>query len=367
MALWIIAAGLLGFIVLAIAVLAIQQRRPHPHALSRTTKQTARAKPAGAAHALAKADQHSSRAPDVHRINSHDSALTKPIVIEATAKTALSAAIPQLGPYDIVKQLGHGAMGAVYLGRDAATGRDVAIKTLSMAREFSGADLIDVRERFLREATLVAQLNHPDIVRVWHSGETNGLAYMAMELVSGVELSTHCQANSLLDWHDVASIGARIAEALAFAHTQGVTHRDIKPANIMFDAATGSVKLMDFGVALVADAARTRTGVVLGTPCYMSPEQLGGQTIDGRSDLYALGVTLFQMLTGRLPHTETAMGALMKAVANDPAPHVADLRSDLPRSLGDVIDLALQKHPSTRYANGQQMADDLRAVIAMNG
>lgn len=364
MALWIIAAGLLALIVLAIAVLAIQQRRPPLRESSRTGK---RVKPTSAAKALAKteADDQAGRTPSAGRINSHRAGSTKPVAIEASSEAAQPAAITQLGPYAIVKQLGHGAMGAVYLGRDTATGREAAIKTLAMAREFSGTDLIDVRERFLREAKLVAKLDHPDIVRVWHSGETNGLAYMAMELVPGIELSMHCQAHRLLEWREVATIGARVADALAYAHTQGVTHRDIKPANIMFDAATDSVKLMDFGVALVADAARTRTGVVLGTPCYMSPEQLGGQTIDGRSDLYALGVTLFQLLTGRLPHTETAMGALMKAVAQNPVPHIADLRADLPRSLGDVVDLALQKHPSTRYANGQQMANDLRAVVTI--
>jgi serine/threonine protein kinase len=118
-------------------------------------------------------------------------------------------------------------------------------------------------------------------------------------------------------------------------------------------------------VARVADAARTRTGVVLGTPSFMSPEQLAGQTIDGRSDLYSLGVTLFQLLTGRLPHAHESMAELMRAVAHEPAPHVCDIRSELPRSLGDVVDLALQKHPNTRYANGQQMADDLRAVLSL--
>jgi serine/threonine protein kinase len=341
---WIIAAGLLAFIALAMAALLRQQRTPRRQRHKRSAQHPQAAKLASPTGPQA----------------------TPPAAIIQPPTAVPPTAIAQLGPYTIIKQLGHGAMGAVYLGQDATTGRQAALKTLAMAREFSGTDLIDVRERFLREAQLVAKLNHPDIVRVWHSGETQGLAYMAMEVVSGVELSAHCQANDLLDWRDVATIGARVADALAYAHSQGITHRDIKPANIMFDAATGAVKLMDFGVALVADATRTRTGVVLGTPCYMSPEQLGGQTIDGRSDLYALGVTLFQLLTGRLPHTETAMGALMKAVAQNPAPHISELRPDLPRSLGDVVDLALQKHPSTRYANGQQLADDLRAVLAMN-
>ena len=153
-----------------------------------------------------------------------------------------------------------------------------------------------------------------------------------------------------------------MAEALAYAHERGVTHRDIKPANIMIDPATDSVKVMDFGVARVADAARTRTGVVLGTPTFMSPEQLSGQVIDGRSDLYSLGVTLFQLLTGQLPYRNDSMATLMRAIARDKVPNVCDLRPELPPAVGDIVALALEKHPNIRYANGRQMADDLRAV-----
>ncbi len=271
----------------------------------------------------------------------------------------------QLGKYVIDKQIGRGAMGAVYLGYDPATGRRLALKTMALAKEFSGADLIDARSRFLREAEMAGRLDHPDIVRVTDAGELGGLAFIAMELVEGHELSEFAEPGKLLPWQDLVRIMIRVAEALAYAHSRGVTHRDIKPSNIMFDKATDAVKLMDFGVARVADAARTRTGVVLGTPSFMSPEQLGGQTIDGRSDLYSLGVTLFQLLTGRLPHAHDSMSALMRAVAHEPAPHVCDIRPELPRNLGDVVDLALQKHPNTRYANGLQMAEDLRAVLSM--
>lgn len=268
-----------------------------------------------------------------------------------------------LGRYVIDKPLGQGAMGAVYQGHDAVTGRRVALKTMALSREFSGDELADARSRFLREADMAGRLQHPDIVGILDAGETDGLAYIAMELVDGVDLGHHVQPGHLLSLPQVLRIGARVADALAYAHTRGVTHRDIKPANIMVDVAHDVVKVMDFGVARVADATRTRTGVVLGTPTFMSPEQLSGQPIDGRSDLYSLGVTLFQLLTGQLPYRSDSMAALMRAIGREPPVPLNSLRPDLPAALSDIVALALQKHPATRYASGQQMADDLRAVL----
>ncbi len=268
----------------------------------------------------------------------------------------------QMGKYLIEKQIGRGAMGAVYLGYDPATDRKVALKTMALAQEFSGAELADARNRFLREAEMAGRLQHPDIVSILDTGEQDGVAYIAMELVDGTDLSQHAHPDRLLPLNQLLPIMARVAEALAYAHTRGVTHRDIKPANIMVDLPRGTVKVMDFGVARVADATRTRTGVVLGTPTFMSPEQLSGQTIDGRSDLYSLGVTLFQLLTGQLPYRNDYMAALMRAIGRETAPNVCSIRPDLPAALGDIVALALEKHPQTRYATGQQMAEDLRAV-----
>ena len=270
---------------------------------------------------------------------------------------------PGLGRYLIDKPLGQGAMGAVYLGHDPATGRRVAIKTMALSREFSGDELADARNRFLREADMAGRLRHPDIVGILDAGEADGLAYIAMELIEGVDLSHHAQPAHLLSVPQVLRTVARVAEALAYAHTRGVTHRDIKPANIMVDLARDVVKVMDFGVARVADATRTRTGVVLGTPTFMSPEQLSGQPTDGRTDIYSLGVTLFQLLTGALPYRNDSMAALMRAIGREPPTPVCSVRPDLPPALGDIVALALQKHPATRYATGQQMADDLRAVL----
>lgn len=268
-----------------------------------------------------------------------------------------------LGRYQIDQPLGQGAMGAVYRGHDPLTGQGVALKTMALSREFSGDELADARNRFLREADMAGRLQHPDIVGILDAGEIDGLAYIAMELVDGVDLGQHVQPDRLLGLTQVLRIGARVADALAYAHTRGVTHRDIKPANIMVDLDHDVVKVMDFGVARVADATRTRTGVVLGTPSFMSPEQLSGQPIDGRSDLYSLGVTLFQLLTGQLPYRSDSMAALMRAIGREPPTPLAELRPDLPPALGDVVALALQKHPATRYASGQQMAEDLRAVL----
>lgn len=268
----------------------------------------------------------------------------------------------QLGKYLVEKEIGRGAMGAVYLGYDPVTDHKVALKTMALAREFQGDELADARARFLREAEMAGRLDHPDIVSIIGAGETDGLAFIAMELVEGVDISQYAHPTKLLPLAQLLPIMARVADALAYAHTRGVTHRDIKPANIMVDLASGSVKVMDFGVARVADAARTRTGVVLGTPTFMSPEQLSGQTLDGRTDLYSLGVSLFQLLTGYLPYRNDSMAQLMRSIAQEEVPNVCDLRDDLPRALGDIVALALQKHPNTRYANGQQMAEDLRAV-----
>jgi hypothetical protein len=273
----------------------------------------------------------------------------------------------QMGKYVVERQIGKGAMGAVYLGHDPVSERKVALKTMALAQEFSGADLVEARARFLREAEMAGRLQHPDIVSILDAGELGGLAYIAMELVEGKDLSQYTSPDQLLPLDQLLGIVARVADALAYAHSRGVTHRDIKPANIMVDVATGVVKVMDFGVARVADATRTRTGVVLGTPTFMSPEQLSGQPIDGRSDLYSLGVAMFQLLTGQLPYRNDSMAALMRAIGREPVPNVCEIRPDLPPALGDIVALALEKHPNTRYASGQQLADDLRAVLAEVG
>jgi serine/threonine-protein kinase len=290
--------------------------------------------------------------------------------IEPPVSMALAAAASRpdrstLGRYRIERQLGRGSMGAVYLGHDPQIGRAVAIKTMALSREFGGHELADARARFFREAEMAGRLQHPDIVTIFDAGEEDGLAYIAMEFVGGHDLVGHTLPDRLLPVPQVLRTLARVARALAYAHAQGVIHRDVKPANVMTDPATDTVKVTDFGIARITDACRTRTGMVLGTPSFMSPEQMAGRRVDGRTDLYSLGVMLFQLLTGALPHRSESMAALLSQIVNDAAPDVRTLRPDLPEALANVVALALEKRVEVRYADGGQMADDLLEVARM--
>ena len=278
---------------------------------------------------------------------------------------AANRAARRIGPYRVERDLGQGAMGRVLLCHDERSGRRAALKTLALSQEFHGEALEEARQRFFREAEMAGQLQHPDIVTVHEAGEDAGVAFIAMELLSGHDLDQHASPSHLLPVPEVLEIVARVAQALAYAHRQGVTHRDIKPANIMIDPLAGTVKVTDFGIARIIDSTQTRTGLVLGTPSFMSPEQMAGTRLDGRSDLYSLGVTLFQLLSGELPHRGGSMSSLIHAIAHEPAPDIRSLRPDLPQALADVVALALGKHPDRRYATGDLMAGDLRAVAAM--
>lgn len=280
----------------------------------------------------------------------------------AHTTAALRPDFATLGRYRIERALGRGSMGMVYLGHDPQIGRPVAIKTMALSREFEGSELVEARARFFREAEMAGRLQHHDIVTIFDASEEQGLAFITMEYVKGHDLLRHTLPGDLLSVQQVLRTLARVAQALAYAHTQGVVHRDVKPANVMIDPASGAVKVTDFGIASITDACRTRTGLVLGTPSFMSPEQLAGRRADGRSDLYSLGVMLFQLLTGALPHRSESMAQLLYLIANETAPDVRTLRPELPEALANVVALALEKRPEVRYADGRQMADDLLAV-----
>jgi hypothetical protein len=270
----------------------------------------------------------------------------------------------RLGRYVLEREIGRGAMGIVYLGRDSAINRLVAIKAIPLAAEFSDTELAEARVRFFREAETAGRLNHPNIVTIYDVGEERGLAYIAMEYLKGHHLSDYSASNRLLEPRKVLELIGRTAEALGFAHKQQVVHRDIKPANLMYDSSTGVLKITDFGIARLTGAGSTRTGIVLGTPSFMSPEQLEGRTVTGRSDLFSLGVSLFQLLTGQLPFTADSMTGLMQQIAEAPHPPLRAFRPDLPASVESVIDRALAKDPEARFDSGAQMAaalDDCRS------
>jgi CHASE2 domain-containing sensor protein len=268
---------------------------------------------------------------------------------------------PMLGRYQVEKELGKGAMGVVYLGRDPKINRVVAIKTMALSQEFDEEELADVKERFFREAETAGRLNHPHIVTIFDAGEEHDLAYIAMEFLKGRDLVPQTKPGHLLPLPRVMDIVARVAEALAYAHGNNVVHRDVKPANIMYEAESDQVKVTDFGIARITDSSRTKTGMVLGTPSYMSPEQLAGKKIDGRSDLFSLGVMLFQLVCGKLPFEGDSMAQLMFRIANEPHPDIRDLRPDVPDCLSAIIDRALAKDVEARYQSGNDMAADLRA------
>lgn len=272
----------------------------------------------------------------------------------------------RLGRYQLEREIGRGAMGIVYLGRDTAINRMVAIKAIPLASEFSDSELAEARARFFREAETAGRLNHPNIVTIYDVGEERGLAYIAMEYLKGRHLSDYAKSDSLMEPRKVLEIIGRTAEALGFAHKQQVVHRDIKPANLMYDPSTDILKITDFGIARLTGAGSTRTGIVLGTPSFMSPEQLEGRTVTGHSDLFSLGVSLFQLLTGQLPFTADSMTGLMQQIAEAPHPRLRSIRPDLPACVESIIDRALAKNPDERYDSGGQMAaalEDCRSRI----
>ncbi len=271
---------------------------------------------------------------------------------------------PMLGRYQVEKELGKGAMGVVYLGKDPKIGRVVAIKTMALSQEFEADELEEAKSRFFREAETAGRLNHPNIVTIFDAGEEHDLAYIAMEFLKGHDLAPHTKPGQLLSLPVVLSIVARVADALDYAHGLNVVHRDIKPANIMYEAAGDAVKVTDFGIARITDSSKTKTGMVLGTPSYMSPEQLSGKKVGGSSDLFSLGVTLYQLICGQLPFQGDSMAQLMFKIANEPHPDIRQLHPDTPPCVAQIIDKALAKDPGQRYQTGGELAQALRHCAA---
>ena len=270
---------------------------------------------------------------------------------------------PTLGRYEISGELGRGAMGVVYKGEDPKIHRTVAIKTLRLS-DFEEDVVGELKERFFREAESAGLLTHPNIVTIYDCGEEHDLAYIAMEYLEGEDLDKFTQKGSLLPLRDILFIVAHAAEALDYAHSKGIVHRDIKPANIMRLRETKDIKVTDFGIARITTSSKTRTGVVLGTPSYMSPEQVAAKKVDGRTDIFSLGVVLFEMLTGQKPFDADSLTSLMYKIAREQHPAPRSINPRIPQVVEKIIDKALEKDPEKRYQKAGMMAEHLRKVVA---
>ncbi|MGE5639205.1 MAG: protein kinase domain-containing protein [Clostridia bacterium] len=272
-----------------------------------------------------------------------------------------------LGRYKIVGELGRGAMGAVYRASDPLIERDVAIKTLLPTLPPEVMD--EVRERFIREARSAGRLNHPNIVTIFDVGEQDGVAYIAMELLEGRSLQQILREDPRLPFDTVAELVAQVADALDAAQAYKIVHRDVKPANIMV-GPTGRAKLTDFGVAHVESSSMTQTGAALGSPKYMSPEQVLGLPVDPRSDIFSLGVVLYEMLVRKTPFerpTDTTVFTMMHRIAGEPHVAASEVDSSVPAGFDAILARALAKKPEQRYQRAGEMSADLRRYKSLAG
>ena len=269
------------------------------------------------------------------------------------------AELETLGKYEIRRELGRGAMGVVYEGFDPMIKRVVALKTIR-ADQLAGENAEEMVARFRREAQAAGRLNHPNIVGIYDFGEDQGVWYIAMEYIKGRELKDYFQANERFAPADIVRIMTQMLSALGYSHRAGVVHRDVKPANI-FLLDDGTVKVTDFGIAHIDSSTMTQLGSVLGTPSYMSPEQILGLPIDGRSDLFSAGVILYQFLTGERPFTGSSTATMHKVLEEDPLPP-SRFNVQVPGAMDTVMKKALAKRPDDRYQSAEEFADALRAA-----
>ncbi len=272
------------------------------------------------------------------------------------SNTALSSLLvsgenkPTLGRYEILSELGKGAMGTVYLGKDPKINRQVAIKTMALSQEFEADELEEVKAKFFHEAEIAGMLNHPNIVTIFDAGDEHDLAYIAMEFLDGIDLVPYTKKGKLLPVGTTLKIVAKVAEALKYAHANGVIHRDIKPANIMI-LKNKSVKVTDFGIAHINESSKKKAGTVLGTPSYMSPEQLSGKELDGRSDLFSLGVMLYELVSGVRPFRGESITKLMFKIAKEPHVDVREHNPAVPDCVATLVDSLLTKKADLRIEN----------------
>jgi serine/threonine-protein kinase len=271
--------------------------------------------------------------------------------------------ITSVGRYKIVETLGRGSMGLVYKALDPKINRLLAIKTIRFSDEFDEDVIQEIKDRFFREAEIAGQLSHPSIVTIYDLGDDRDLTYMAMEYLEGEDLENFITRNNLLPLQKVLHVVAGVADALDFAHKADVIHRDIKPANIML-LKSGGIKVTDFGIAKAISSSRTKTGVILGTPNYMSPEQIMGQKIDPRSDIFSLGVLFFQLLTGQLPFQGDNLSSLLYQITQVRHPHLGHYNAKIPKACEQIIDKALAKNPRERFQSAAEFARFLRMLAS---
>jgi len=268
-----------------------------------------------------------------------------------------------LGRYRLLNELGRGAMGHVFLAHDPKIDRNVALKTIQILAALPEADRQETRDRVFREARAAGKLLHPGIVTLFDVGEAEGMLYLAMEHVQGETLDALCRPDRLLPSETVAEMVAGIAEALEYAHHVGILHRDIKPANLI-RVSEDRAKIMDFGLARAAEGQVTQDGALLGTPSYMSPEQIRGETLDGRSDLFSLGVVLFELLTGEKPFPGDSVSSIIYRIVNEPPRDINALADRVPGPLRGFLKRALAKDREDRFPQGGAFAAALRQCVA---
>jgi serine/threonine-protein kinase len=281
----------------------------------------------------------------------------EPSVLDEAAPEELT----RIGRYEILQVLGRGSMGLVYKALDPKINRLLAIKTIRFSDEFDEDVIQEIKERFFREAEIAGQLSHPSIVTIHDMGEDQDLTFMAMEYLEGENLEKFISKKSLLPLRKVLFVVASVADALEFAHRADVIHRDIKPANIML-LKTGGVKVTDFGIAKAISSSRTRTGVILGTPNYMSPEQIMGQKIDPRSDIFSLGVVFYQLLAGELPFQGDNLSSLLYQITQVKHPPLRSFNPRIPVACEQIMDKALAKNLDERFQTAGQMAKLVRLL-----
>jgi serine/threonine-protein kinase len=286
----------------------------------------------------------------------------EPTLSERTLRMEGGGAGKKIDRYEILGELGHGAMGVVYKGRDPIIDRLVAVKTIRFDRLYEDQEILGLKERFFKEAQAAGRLAHPNIVTIFDVGEDRGLSYIAMEFVEGEVLSQHIGRDRLLPVEEVLEIVAQAAEALDFAHQRQIVHRDIKPANIM-RTPDGQIKVMDFGIAKLPSSTLTQAGSVLGTPSYMSPEQIRGEDLDGRSDLFSLGCVLYELLTGVKPFRGETLAALSYQITQEPPTPATRQNPVVPARCDEILSKVLAKAPPDRYSRGKEFAQALRRVL----